>query len=139
MLSWLVHKIPTRILAEPERFTLALCFTVIGIDAVFLGAPSSVLGRSDVTALFNLQTGVSFLCGGILTLYGLWARNIWAIRLGAALIVIGCGGLIAGILLYGEEGDGPIALVYGLFAITFALRLLSSSAERIRLHQKEKS
>lgn len=135
-ICWLVEKIPNRLLAEPERFTLALCFSVIGIDAVFFGAPSSVLGQAPKAELYNLETGLAFLFGGVLKLVGLWTKNVWCVRLGAAFLIMACIGLVFGIHLYGDEGDEPVAIVYILFGITYSLRLLSSTAERIKLHQK---
>jgi hypothetical protein len=134
-ICWLVDHIPARLLAEPERFTLALCFAVIGIDAVFLGAPSSVLGRNPEANLFTLETGLAFLFGGTFKLVGLWFKGIWLTRLGAAFIIMGCVGLIFGIYLYGDQGDYPVAVVYILFAVTYTLRLLSSTAARIKLRK----
>jgi hypothetical protein len=132
---WLIRHIPLRLLAEPERFTLALCFTVIGFDAIFLGAPSSVLGGIPKAHLFVLETGFAFLFGGCLKLVGLWRKRVWQVRLAAAFIIMGCVGMVIGVFVYGQEGDYPIAIVYMLFAVTYLLRLLSSTAARYRLHR----
>lgn len=136
--KWLIEHIPARLLLEPERYTLALGFLVIGADAVFLGSPASVLGQIPDASLINLEVGIALMFGGLCTLMGLWSKKIWLKRLGAALIIMGCFGLIAGVWLYGEKSDTPVAIVYGLFAVTYSLRLLASTAERIKLYDRNK-
>jgi hypothetical protein len=136
--EWIITKIPNRLLAEPERFALALCFIIIGIDAAFLGGPTSVFGGIEKARLLNVEYGACLIVGGTAKILGLWVRRIWAVRLGAAFIIMGCLGIVIGVWLYvGEEGL-PAALVYGLFALTYTLRLLSSTAARIKLHRKAK-
>lgn len=132
--KWLIWKIPDRLLAEPERFALAIVFTVVGADAVFLGSPASVLGQIPEAALINLEVGLFMLAGGLCKLAGLWRRRVWLQRLGAAFIVLGCIGFIVGVILYGSKDDIPIILVYALFAITYMFRLLSTTAARIKLY-----
>lgn len=136
--KWLIEHIPNRLLAEPERFALALGLTLIGADAVFLGAPSSVLGQLPDAALINLEVGLFLFVGGICKLIGLWRLKVWLQRLGAAFLIMGCVGLIIGIVLYGNKDDTPVALVFGLLAVTYSLRLLASTAERIKLYRRPK-
>jgi hypothetical protein len=134
--KWLIYHIPEQLLNEPERYTLAFCFAVIGADTVFLGSPASVLGQIPDAHLINLEVGLAMLLGGIIKLVGLSKRNVWLQRLGASLLIVGCFGLIIGIWLYGVKSDLPVAVVYGMFMITYSLRLLSSTAERIKLYRR---
>lgn len=134
--KWLIDHIPSRFLEEPERFALALCFVVIGADAVFLGSPSSVLGKLPEAALLNLEVGLFMFAGGILKLIGLWRMKIWLQRLALSFLILGCIGLVVGIFLYGHISDVPVAGIYILFAVAYGLRLLSSTAERIRLYKR---
>jgi hypothetical protein len=134
--KWLIYHIPARLLAEPERFALAFGLTLIGADAAFLGAPSSVLGQIPEASVINLEVGLFLFTGGICKLIGLWRVKIWLQRLGAAFLLLGCLGLVIGIILYGNRADIPVALVFGMLAITYGLRLLSSTAERIKLYRR---
>jgi hypothetical protein len=134
----LIDLIPNRLLAEPERFALALCFTVIGIDAVVLGAPSSVFGGVPDARLLNLEFGFCMVLGGVLKIVGLWKRNVWMQRLGAAFIILGCIAIIVGVILYIGVDGAPVAVVYALFGVTYVFRLLSSTAARLKLHGKRR-
>lgn len=130
---FLIEHIPTRLLDEPERFALAFCFTVIGIDALFFGAPHSVLGQIPEAALLNREIGFCLVVGGVFKLVGLWMRHVWIQRLGAALLVLGCLGVTLGVFLYGEKPDVPIGIIFALFAVVYIFRLLSSTRDRLKL------
>ena len=129
----LIEHIPARLLDEPERFALGFCFTVIGIDALFFGSPHSVLGQIPEAALLNREIGFCLVVGGVFKLVGLWMRHVWIQRLGAALLVLGCLGVCLGISLFGEKADTPIAIIFGLFAVVYIFRLLSSTRDRLKL------
>jgi hypothetical protein len=134
----LIQHIPDRLLDEPERFALAFVFTIIGVDALFFGAPHSVLGAIPEAQLLNHEIGFCLTVGGIFKLVGLWMEHVWIQRLGAALLILGCVGTVIGLVLYGDKADVPLGIIFGLFAIVYLLRLLSSTRERLRLQGRLK-
>jgi peptidoglycan/LPS O-acetylase OafA/YrhL len=133
LVCWLAAHIPIRLLAEPERWFLAAGTIVIGSDAVRSGPGTILHGASR---LLTTEFALCFLAGGLLTLAGLWRHRIWLERAGQGLTALGCLVFIIGVIQFAGPTGYPNAIVYGGIGATYCLRLLSTAAARVRLHQQ---
>jgi hypothetical protein len=126
----LADKIPPCLLESSERFLLAGAWSLIGIDSTFFGAKAS--GVAGAPHIVQMEIGICLLIGGVSTLLGLGAKQVWLERLGQGFITLGCVIVVyAGITLF-EEGGGPLVFLYTGVAITYALRLLDTTVRRMR-------
>jgi len=132
LVLWLAAHVPSRVLAEPERFLVAVAVLLIGADAI-LPPPAQVFLTAP--PLFNLEFGGVFLAGGLATLAGLWNHRVWLERLGQALTVVGCATYVFAGALYAGVDEAPPVLIYAGIAGAYAVRLLSTAVARIRLHR----
>lgn len=121
---------PARLLTEPERLMLAAAWVFIGLDSLIFGAPSS--GLAGAPLLLRIESGAVFLIGGLATLVGVLGTYPWLERLGQAFVTLGCGIFIYAVVMYVGTPAVPVAVLYVLVALTYALRMLGQSAQRLR-------
>jgi hypothetical protein len=133
----LTARMPTRLLANPERVLLNVGIVLLGVIALL---PNET-GSSPVLAVwprwFEVEWGLAMVVGGSAALHGYWSGYRPTERLGTATIALGC--LLYSIQAIVAPGTrGAVAgAIFLVIALAKTIRLLRSLAvdERIAQHQ----
>lgn len=124
----LVRMLPPALVAEPERVVLNFAFILIGIGAYFSNDAGSVVSHWPIWVL--VYWGLSMVIGGTSVLYGLFRGDTTVERLGYLLVGPAC--LIYAVTVAFVRGlpGTPVAIVFLALAVTKAIRMVISSAQR---------
>lgn len=129
--DWLIARIPSPVLINPERVAIKTAVAIIGLIALIFVRPSSL------NALLPGWTvdvwGVAWMLGGSFGLVGYWRNNRTVEAAGHRLIILGAAVYaIAIVVVVGSPGYASVVLMALIAGCSIIRLLVAAGAKRTR-------